>query len=66
MSLIRPEDFVNNGTVLNPYWAQLLSTVDEFDQLMELCTLFPSNRKKINRNQHQIIPYQAYLTSKSI
>lgn len=39
MSLIRADDFVQTGAVINPYWAQLLSTVDEFDQLMELCTI---------------------------
>ena len=36
MTLIRPSDFVTSTVVINPYWTELLNTVDEFDQLMEL------------------------------
>ena len=45
MSLIRPQDFLHHSNTLNPYWAQLLNIVDEFDQLMELCTLPPIQRR---------------------
>jgi hypothetical protein len=40
ISMIRPEDYLNTVSPFNVYWAELLRTVDEFDQLMELCTNF--------------------------
>ena len=46
MSLIRPEDFVHTSAVINPYWNELLNTVDEFDQLMELCTYHLTPEKR--------------------
>ena len=54
MTLLRPEDLVENNVINNPYWSQLLRTVDEFDQLMELCTS-RITRKKRNRGMYTIV-----------
>jgi hypothetical protein len=45
MSLVQPEDYLNNSLGLNHYWNELLRTVDEFDQLIEL-----GNRLVIQKN----------------
>jgi hypothetical protein len=36
MSLLRPEDYLRSSAAVNIYWSELLRTVDEFDQLIEL------------------------------
>jgi hypothetical protein len=46
MTLIRPSDFVASSVVINPYWTELLNTVDEFDQLMELGNSSPHLEKR--------------------
>jgi hypothetical protein len=45
MSLVQPEDYLKNSLGLNHYWNELLRTVDEFDQLIEL-----GNRFAIQKN----------------
>ena len=44
MSLTHPEDYLRNSLGLNLYWSELLRTVDEFDQLIDLCTSTPTQR----------------------
>lgn len=39
MSLTQPEDYLRNTVGFNLYWGELLRTVDEFDQLIELGNL---------------------------
>lgn len=35
---------------MNLYWSELLRTVDEFDQLMEMCTASPTQKREKSRD----------------
>ncbi len=48
MSLIRAEDYLYEHPkhVPNMYWSELIKTMDEFDQLLEIGTLLFIKRKR--------------------
>lgn len=50
MSLVQPEDYLKNSLGLNHYWNELLRTVDEFDQLIELGS--PSFTQRSAKSPH--------------
>lgn len=66
MSLVQPEDYLKSSLGLNHYWNELLRTVDEFDQLIELGSqLFTQKSAKLLPVSKSIIKgdFNSYVSS---
>lgn len=51
MSLLRASDYLYDHPkhVPNIYWSELIKTIDQFDQLLEICTINNLQKKKRNK-----------------